>query len=1295
MADYLSMTTTKKIWLGFGTSVVLLGLMIVFIWSLLNSLQTQVAPDGNDIVSTLRTVFFFVVISLAVGLLIGVMVVFRDITERRQAERLLDEQSSLLRLGAEVGTTLTTEMGDLRTMLQSVSESMVCNLDAAFARIWTLNEADNMLELQASAGLYTHIDGGHARIPVGQFKIGLIAHERRPHLTNSVVGDDRVPEQEWAKREGMVAFAGYPLLVEDQVVGVMGMFARHHLNDVTLEAMASVAKQIALSIQNWRSTESERNALTAVRDSRETLRITLNSIGDAVISTNTEGKVTYLNAVAESLTGWTNEDAVGKPLTQVFVVVNETTRSEVENPALRALREGTIVGLAIHTILIAKDGAERPIDNSAAPIRSHEGGIVGSVLIFRDVTDRRRLERERERFIKLAETSSDFIGMCDREGTSFFLNRAAMEIVGLKTLGQALRTPITEFFFPEDQSFILNEFLPKVMQEGKAEVEIRFRHFETGEAVWMLYAVFVLKDDLDQPIGLATVSRNTTERKRSEVERERLLKEVESERERLIEVFQRAPSFMCVLSGPDHVFERANDRYYQLVGHREMVGKTVREALPEVEGQGFFELLDGVFRTGEPYAGSDVPVLLQRQPEDTPEERYIDFVYQAVRSPDGAVTGVLVQGVDLTDRKRAETELRRSEEKRRLALDAAELGAWNIEPATNNLVTDERFRFIFHACTEPITYEEAFAAIHPDDRQRIHDSVAASTRVDGPAPFAEEYRVIHPDGKQRWVFGKGRANFDATEAGRKLVSFDGTVLDITERKQTQDALREQEQRFRTLVEQVEDYAIFVTDAEGRATSWNEGVLRVLGFTEDEFIGTDIVPSIFRPEDVENGVAQAELDEAATTGTANNDRWMVRRDGTHFWAAGVTTGLHDENGKLLGFLKVMRDQTQRKQMEDELRQLAANLSESDRRKTEFLATLGHELRNPLAPIRTGLEAMKLLENDPEAMIEIRNTMERQVQQMVRLIDDLLDISRITQSKMELRVCRVALSNVIQSAVEATKPFIDEAGHQLAVNLPSQPIFLNADPNRLAQVISNLLNNSAKYTPGSGHISLTVEREGSEVVVTIKDNGLGIPADMLDGIFELFRQIDRPLEKGYSGLGIGLSLVKRLVEMHNGSIEVRSDGPNQGSEFSVRLPILIESPTAEFVQEEPAAKSEPLRILVVDDNKAAATMLKMVVKMLGNEVLAAHDGQEAIQVAAEFLPDVVLMDLGMPLMNGYEAARYIRKQSWGQDMLLVALTGWGQDEDRERTKVAGFDHHLVKPAEPAALQQLLANYQPKRV
>ena len=369
---------------------------------------------------------------------------------------------------------------------------------------------------------------------------------------------------------------------------------------------------------------------------------------------------------------------------------------------------------------------------------------------------------------------------------------------------------------------------------------------------------------------------------------------------------------------------------------------------------------------------------------------------------------------------------------------------------------------------------------------------------------------------------------------------------------------------------------------------------------------------------------------------------------------------------------------------------AALQETDRRKDEFLAILAHELRNPLAPLRNALQLLQLAGGDRQTVEQTVGIMDRQLQQMVRLIDDLLDISRITRGKIELRKERVELAAVIRDAVETSRPLLETAGHELTVIYPPEPISLDADPTRLAQVFANLLNNAAKYTPPGGHIRLMAERQGEEVVVKVSDTGIGIPDDMLPRVFEMFTQVDRSLERSQGGLGIGLSLVRGLVELHGGSVEAKSDGPGRGSEFSVRLAVHPAARKDQALVEDgrPAAPARH-RILVVDDNRDAADSLALLLTLQGSEVRTAYDGLEAVEAAAVFQPDIVLSDIGMPRLNGYEAAQKIREQCRGRQVVLIAMTGWGQEEDRRRSNQAGFDFHLVKPVDLAALERLLGS------
>ena len=401
------------------------------------------------------------------------------------------------------------------------------------------------------------------------------------------------------------------------------------------------------------------------------------------------------------------------------------------------------------------------------------------------------------------------------------------------------------------------------------------------------------------------------------------------------------------------------------------------------------------------------------------------------------------------------------------------------------------------------------------------------------------------------------------------------------------------------------------------------------------------------------------------------------------------------------LLAIEDVTERRRMQDEqsrtandLRQFAAEVSEAGRRKNEFLAMLAHELRNPLAPICTAIQVLRLTGNNVKAVHSASEMMERQIGQMVRLVDDLLDVSRLSLGKIELRKGRTNLTAVVNQAVEAAHSLVQCMDHKLVVTLPAEPIYLDADPARLAQVVGNLLSNACKFTDKGGHIWLTLEvenrdREQPEATIRVRENGIGIAADHLPRVFDMFKQIDISLERSTSGLGIGLTLVKNLVEMHGGTVEVQSAGVGQGSEFVVRLPLSVDMLAAQPLElpGNLAAVSMPRRILVVDDNRDSVNFLIMLLEMSGHEMHAAYDGLEAVEQAERLRPDLVLLDIGLPKLNGYEAARQIRKQAWGKDMLLIALTGWGQDEDRLRSREAGFDHHMVKPLELDALTELL--------
>jgi len=501
------------------------------------------------------------------------------------------------------------------------------------------------------------------------------------------------------------------------------------------------------------------------------------------------------------------------------------------------------------------------------------------------------------------------------------------------------------------------------------------------------------------------------------------------------------------------------------------------------------------------------------------------------------------------------------------------------------------------------------------------------------------------------------------------------------------AVRDQQFYTRSLIESNID-ALMTTDPRGIITDVNKQMEALTGCTRDELIGAPFKDYFTDPERAEAGI-KLMLGEGKVTDYELTAR---ARDGKETVVSYNATTLHDRHRKLRGVFAAARDVTERKRYEQ-------SLQEADRRKNEFLAMLAHELRNPLAPMRNALQIMRLKARrevpQPEdvAIQAASAMMERQVGQMVRLVDDLLDVSRISRGKIELRKERIELASAVHHAVEAARPQCKSLNHTLTVALPPNPIFLNADPTRLAQVLGNLLSNACKYTDKGGQMSLTVEREGDQAVIRLRDNGIGIAADQLPRIFEMFVQIDTSLERSVSGLGIGLTLVKSLAEMHDGTVEACSAGVGQGSEFVVRLPIAVEPPEpppAPIVIEPTTAI--PRRILVVDDNQDSATSLAELLELTGHKTHTAHDGLEAIEAAKSFRPDVVLLDIGLPKLNGYDACRKIREQPWGKGMVLIALTGWGQDEDKQKSSQAGFDAHMVKPVDHVVLAKLLAELRP---
>lgn len=754
------------------------------------------------------------------------------------------------------------------------------------------------------------------------------------------------------------------------------------------------------------------------------LGIMLRSIGDAVIATDPETRVTFMNPVAEALTGWTAREAAGVRLETVFDIVNMDTRERVESPVDKALRDGAVVGLANHTLLIARDGTERPIDDSAAPIRDDAGNVAGVVLVFRDISDRHRHEREIEDALAF---STDVIASL-RE--SFLVLDGGLRVVSA------------------------NAAFYETFQVSKEDTEGRLV-YELGDGQWDIPRLRFLMEDL-------------------------------------------------------------------LPLNPECFGFEVRHDFPTI-GRKVMQL---------------------------------------------------------------------------------------------------------NAC-----------------------------------------RVREPGGKSELI----------------LLA----IEDVTGGQIAQRRLEASEERYRRLFESARD-GILILDAGTMAViDANPYMSEMLGYSREEFVGKELWEiGLFR----DKSESEATVRQLRKEGYVRYDNLPLKSQSGKVQEVEFVCNVYEEDGREVAQCNI-RDITERRRLEKQVQVQTRELAAAGRRKDEFLAMLSHELRNPMAPIFNALELIGQQGGENELQREARGVIERQVRHLARLVDDLLEVSRITTGRIRLHKERVDVGVVVRRALERVQPLMERRGQTVALSLPEDVVWLDADATRLEQVVGNLLNNASKYTEPGGHVWLGAEQVDGHAVLRVRDDGIGMPPDLVPHIFDLFTQADTSLDRSEGGLGIGLALVKNLVGLHRGSVEARSDGIGRGSEFVVRLPVASASASIPGpALPEPTAETDLLRVLVVDDNTDAARMSAMLLRTWGHEVRTADDGPAALDRAAGFRPDVILLDIGLPDMDGYEVARHVRQNPLHSDVRLVAVTGYGQDSDRRRSEEAGFDVHLVKPVEATDLKELLAGIHP---
>jgi PAS domain S-box-containing protein len=1228
----------------------------------------------------------------------------------------------------------------------------------------------------------------------------------------------------------------------------------------------------------------------AARAEREQLRTTLLSIADAVVVTDARGRVQTLNRAAEALTGWPAEEAAGRPIGEVFRAVDEATGEPAGDTVGRVLREGRAVALADRTVLVARDGTRRPVDNSAGPIRGSAGEVAGAVLVFRDATERRAAERavreSESRKAAMLEAALDAVVTIDHVGHVVEWNPAAERLFGYgraevlgrpmaeliippalreghyrglarclatgegPVLGRRLELPArradgTEFpaelsitRIPADgppqftaylrdvgertraearrgarlaatqalaQAATPAEAVPGVLravceslgwdvgnfwavdrgagvlrhvagwhgpavQIAEFEAETRRRTFRPGEGlpgrVWaggtpawipdvtrdanFPRAAVAAKGGLHGAFGcpvaaggetlgvLEFFSRQTREpdadlleliatvggQVGQFLERKRAEEALRDSERRFARFMQHLPGLAWAkdLQGRYVFVNDAAERAFRRT-REELYGKTDSEIFPPATAAQFTA---NDRRALEGRAGVQV---IEELEDEHGVLRHSLVAKFPIPGADGRPALVGGMAIDVTERERAEAALRDSEETYRRIVETANEGIWLLD-------ADARVTFVNGRMAELLGYrpEEMLGRAKGDflfEQDRAWAREVFERRKAGVSEQVD-VRFRRKDGREVWTIMSSRPVRAADGRFRGALDM---FTDVTDRRRAEDALRESEGRLadeleamtrlhalstrllaadnlHTALDDVLENAIVTSGADfGNIQLYNPqiGALEIVaqrGFRQD-FL------DYFRTVRVDEGscCAQAmQSGERIIIEDVNLDpayephRQVAAAAG---YRAVQSTPLMSHAGGILGMLSThfrvpqrVSDRNQRlldlyaRHAADLIERMRAEeaLRDADRRKDEFLATLAHELRNPLAPIRNALAILRRAGDDGDVAGQARDVMERQLRQMVRLIDDLLDVSRITRGKLELRRERVALADVMRTAVEAVRPRVDEASQELTIELPREPVELDADPTRLAQVFTNLLDNASKYTARGGRIALAARLDGAEAVATVSDTGIGIAREHLPRLFETFSQVAPALERPHGGLGIGLSLARGLVRMHGGDIAAHSAGPGRGSTFTVRLPLPAGGPTPAPPPAAEAPAGPRRRLLVVDDSRDSADSLSWMLRLAGHEVHTAYDGQEAVEAAEHFRPEAVLLDIGMPRMNGYEAARRIRQQPWGRDVFLVALTGWGQEEDKRRAREAGFDYHVTKPADPAALTKLLADLTP---
>lgn len=618
-------------------------------------------------------------------------------------------------------------------------------------------------------------------------------------------------------------------------------------------------------------------------------------------------------------------------------------------------------------------------------------------------------------------------------------------------------------------------------------------------------------------------------------------------------------------------------------------------------------------------------------------------------------------------------------------LAAAEIGTWLWDIHNNHFTADRNLTELYGLDERALngSPDLHYRHIHAEDLDAVKQS--EQDALSSGVFAAIEFRVKLADGTEKWMARRGKVQLD--EHGR-AVFMSGLLIDFTAQKQAEKALRTSERLYRAIGESI-NYGVWVCDREGRNVYSSESFLQLVGLTQEQCSNLGWGEAL-HPD--EAAPTLAAWQEAAKTGAAWYWEYRIRgRDGVYHAVLAQGVPIRGEDGEVSGWAGINLDISRLKSTEEALRL-------ADRRKDEFLATLAHELRNPLAPVRHAVKLLEAKTLQAEQDEWARKVIARQVRRMALLLDDLLDVSRITQGRLELKIEAVSLNSIIDAAVETARPLIEIKQHQLSIELPNEPLMLMVDPLRLSQSLSNLLTNSAKYMDEGGRIMLGVVLSSEEITLSVRDAGIGLAPEAKTGLFEMFSQVSSAIARSEGGLGIGLALAKGLVQLHGGRIDVESAGAGLGSEFTICLPRSVVVPSAVQTHDrspEVPPASPGHSVLLADDNRDAADSLAMLLEMEGYSVSVGYDGAQALQFARRAPPSVMILDIGMPEISGFEVARLVRSEAWGRDIYMIAVTGWGQQEDKARAIEAGFDHHLTKPVDPADVENLLREFFSRRL